>query len=200
MAMVRVVLLAVALVAWSVGARAGPLFDAAAQGDLALVERLLASGSPVDEPGRNRETPLMAAALGRLLEVAALLVDRGADVMARNRGGLTPLHAAAYAGSAEIAALLLDHGAALEDRANKAGVTPLLVAVEQGGLAVTELLVARGADIEVLDDDGYSPLTQAWSRHHPEVVRLLKAHGAVCQSVEVLGGESYRESCLKAGS
>jgi ankyrin repeat protein len=132
------VMLAVALAIVSV-AQAGPLFDAARQGDRASVERLLADGAAVDEPGRNAETPLMAAALAGEVAIAELLLAQGAEVMARNAGGFTPLHAAAYAGSAEIAAMLLEKGAALDDAANKASVTPLLIAAEQDHAVVVEL-------------------------------------------------------------
>jgi ankyrin repeat protein len=50
-----------------------------------------------------------------------------------------------------------------------------------------------------LDKDGYSPLSQAWSKKHVDVVRLLKQHGATCQSAEVLGGDGYYQQCIVAG-
>jgi hypothetical protein len=112
-------------------AHSGPLFDAAARGDVAAVEKLLGEGVEVDQRGRNAETPLIAAALAGETATAESLIVRGADVMARNKGGLTPLHAAAYSGSAEVARLLLDHGADLEDRANVSGATPLILAAEE---------------------------------------------------------------------
>ena len=44
-------------------AHSGPLFDAAARGDVAAVEKFLGEGVGVDQRGRNAETPLIAAAL-----------------------------------------------------------------------------------------------------------------------------------------
>lgn len=194
-----VVVLVASLLALAGPAGAGALFDAAARGDLAAVERLLAEGLAVDEPGRNAETPLIAAALHDRPEVAARLIDAGADVMARNAGGLTPLHAAAYGGSVAVARLLLEHGAALEDQANVAGATPLSLAAEQDQVAVAELLIAAGADIARPDADGFTPLTQAWAKKRHNMVRLLKQHGATCQPVEFLGSEEFHRRCVAAG-
>jgi len=180
-------------------AQAGPLFEAAGKGDLATTERLLDEGAGVDERGRNKETPLIAAALAGSAEIAALLIDRGADVMARNRGGYTALHAAAYSGSVEIARLLLDHGAALEDRENVSDHTPLFLAAEEDRIAVAELLLARGADPTVIDRDGFSVLTQSWAKKRVAMVRLLKQHGATCQTAEVLGSEDFHRRCAETG-
>ncbi len=181
-------------------ARAGPLFDAAAQGDLLIVEDLLSTSGGVDERGANQETPLMAAALNDQPEIAAALLEAGADVMARNKGGLTPLHAAAYGGSVEVAALVLDNGAVLGDRENVSGATPLMLAAEQGHVAVAELLIERGADIGQPDRDGFTPLSQAWAKQRTDIVRLLKGHGATCQPAEVLGSEEYYRRCVEAGT
>ncbi len=180
-------------------AHSGPLFDAAARGDVAAVEKLLGEGVEVDQRGRNAETPLIAAALAGETATAESLIVRGADVMARNKGGLTPLHAAAYSGSAEVARLLLDHGADLEDRANVSGATPLILAAEENRVAVAELLIAHGADLSIADRDGYTALTQAWAKMRTEMVRLLKRHGATCQPVEILGTDDYYHRCVEAG-
>jgi ankyrin repeat protein len=193
------VLLAVA-VAVAPGAEAGPLFDAAARGDTWTVQELLAGTAPVDEPGLNAETPLMAAALNDHPEVAERLLAAGADVMARNKGGLTPLHAAAYGGSVAVARLLLDKGAMLEDRENVAGATPLQLAAEQDNVAVATLLIERGADLALTDREGFTPLTVAFWKRRNGAVRLLKQHGAACQPAEVLGSEELHRQCVAAGS
>jgi ankyrin repeat protein len=178
---------------------ADQLFDAANAGDLPTVERLLTGGAAVNAPGRNGETPLIIAALNGRQDIAALLLAHGADAQARNAGGFTPLHAAAYSGSAPIALLLLAKGAALQDTSNKAHASPLMVAADEGRAEVAELFIVRGADLNTLDKDGFSPLSQAWAKKHPDVVRLLKRHGATCQSVEVLGNDAYYQQCVEAG-
>jgi hypothetical protein len=32
------------------------------------------------------------------------------------------------------------------------------------------------------------------------MVRLLKRHGAICQSVEIMGSEAYYRRCVEAGT
>jgi uncharacterized protein len=181
-------------------AYAGSLHDAARDGDLEQVRKLIGQGADIDERARNAETALMIAALADEAAVAEFLLAQGADVMARNEGGLTPLHAAAYAGSAEVVQLLLDHRAELEDRANFSGATPLMLAAEENRVAVAELLIARGADVNIPDRDGIMPITQAWAKRRTEMVRLLKRHGATCQSAEFLGSEDYYRRCVEAGT
>jgi ankyrin repeat protein len=178
---------------------AGPLFDAASNGDVATLEDLLNDGVDVDQPGRNSETPLMAAVLAGEAATAEMLITRGANIMARNKGGLTPLHAAAYSGGTDIALLLLLNGANIEDNANVSGASPLAVAAEEGSLGVAELLVDKGADMNALDRDGWSVLTAAWMKKRTGIVYLLKQHGVTCQPVEVLGTEEYHRKCVEFG-
>ena len=197
--MLQLVVIALTAVLHFGMAQAGPLFDAAGRGDMIAVQALVKAGADVDERGRNAETPLLAAALAGAQPVAEYLIDHGADVMARNRGGLTPLHAAAYSGGVDVARLLLDHGAALEDNGNFSGATPLILAAEENRIEVAKLLLARGANPLAVDRDGFSVLAQAWAKKRPEMVRLLKVHGATCPSAELMGSEDYYRRCLEAG-
>ena len=101
---------------------------AAQAGDLAAIERHLASGATVDalDP-EHGGTPLMwAAATGRA-EAMELLIGRGADVNAADSEGGTALHAAAFLGHEKAVELLIRSGANV-NAANKRGETPLYVA------------------------------------------------------------------------
>ena len=199
--MLRIVVASVLIFSGAtIQAHAGPLHDAARDGDVETVREMAGQGTALDAPGDNGETPLILAILEGHADVVEALIEQGADVMARNERGLTPLHAAAYAGSAGTARLLLDHGAELEDRDNVSGATPLIVAAEQNHVAVAELLLARGADLEIPDGDGFTALTQAWAKQRPQMVRLLKRHGATCQPIEILGSEDYHRRCVEAGT
>lgn len=198
--MIRMVAASVLIVSGAFQAYAGPLHDAARDGNVETVRELAGQGTALDARGENGETPLILAILEGHADVADTLIELGADVMARNERGLTPLHAAAYAGSAGTAQLLLDRGAELEDRSNVSGTTPLIVAAEQNHVAVAELLLARGADLKIPDGDGFTALTQAWAKQRAEMVRMLKRHGATCQPVEILGSEDYLRRCVEAGT
>ncbi len=183
--MLRTLLIVLALCIPVAAAADESLYKAAAKGDTAVIESLLASGTAVDSLGPDKETPLHAAALGGQVEAAELLLAKGADVMARNSGGFTPLHAAAYSGSLPVAILLLDNKAARDDAANKAGVTPLFIAAETNHPEIVELMIARGADVKGREAHGYSALTRAFWKGHTDMVRLLKRHGLVCESPPV---------------
>ena len=76
----------------------------------------------------------------------------------------------------------------------------MLVAAEQNQAAVVELLIARGATVSAPESHGYMPLTRAFWKGHVDVVRLLKRHGATCQSAEVLGGAESYQQCVAAGN
>lgn len=194
-AMLRVLVVLFAVMAPALAIAGEPLFEAAAKGDVAAIENLLASGAAVDARDQDQATPLIAAALGGQVEAAKLLLAKGADVMARNSGGFTALHAAAYGGSAEVAALLLDNKAARDDTANKAGTTPLFVAAETNHLEVVELMISKGADVSQTESHGYFPTTRAFWKGHVDMVRLLKRHGAVCQETK-LSADEYKR-CLE---
>ena len=129
---------------------------------------------------------------------AAALIEAGADIEARNDRGFTALHAAAYSGSREIATLLLDHGAEVDARSMHA-ITPLHVAAEENQAAVAELLIARGAEVEAIQGvrlhaaEPGDLLSRA-----PQVMALLKRHGAKCQPKETIGAS--QAACLAAGN
>ena len=171
-----------------------PLSDAAAKGDTAAIESLLAGGTAVDARDGDQATPLINAALKGQVEAAKLLLAKGADVTARNSGGFTALHAAAYSGNVEIAALLLDNKADRDDTANKAGVTPLFAAAEMNHSGIVALLIAKGANASQKESHGYLPTTRALWKGHVDMVRLLKHHGVMCQD-GILSASEYQQ-CL----
>lgn len=175
---------------------AGPLHDAAREGDLDVISQLLSQGVDVNSRDESRETALIEAALSAQTRIAAVLIEAKADIEARNDRGFTALHAAAYSGSVEIAALLLDHGAEV-DALSKHKITPLHVAAEENQAAVAELLIARGAEVEAIQVYGYTPLSRATFMKSTQVMALLKKHGAKCQPRKTIGA-SYA-ACAAVG-
>ncbi|MEK1893054.1 MAG: ankyrin repeat domain-containing protein [Rhizobium sp.] len=190
-------LVAVILCLWIAAVSAGPIHDAARDGDLDVISQLLSQGVDIDSRNESRETALIEAALSGQTKIAAVLIEASADIEARNDRGFTALHAAAYSGSAEIAALLLDRGAKV-DALSKHKITPLHVAAEENQAAVAELLIARGAAVEAIQAYGYTPLSRATFMKSTQVMILLKKHGANCQSKKTMGA-SYA-ACVAAGN
>ena len=161
--------------------------DAARRGDLPAVSKLLDQGVAPDAKDETGETPLLSASLGGHSDVVAILVERGAKTGSRNDRGLTPLHGAAYAGSLETVRLLVESGAAVNDAENVFKVTPLIVAAEEGHADVVSFLAGHGADLEWTERAGYTALSRATFRDHPEAIKALAKAGAKCQSKEQIG-------------
>jgi len=96
------------LASWIFGAD-GALFRAAARGDAALIEELIASGANVNAASRRGYTPLHRAAQNGNTEAVALLLKKGANAEAATIEGLTPLEMARMNGHRAAAALLSNH-------------------------------------------------------------------------------------------
>ncbi|KAJ9510319.1 hypothetical protein QJQ45_015773 [Haematococcus lacustris] len=98
---------------------AGPLVMLALARDNKVeeIERLVASGVPVDSSNQMGQTALHIAALWGNLEAAAALLRLGTPANIRNTRGSTPLHFAASAkrNCREMCELLLQHGAHTDD-------------------------------------------------------------------------------------
>ena len=90
---------------------AEPLHEAAKEGDLAKVKRLITEGSDVNVRDEIGFTPLHFAAYRGYKDVAGLLILKGANVNAADNKDTTPLHLAAVRGHKEIVELLIVKGA-----------------------------------------------------------------------------------------
>ena len=87
-------------------AAAGPLHDAARNGDTKAIARLLAAGAVVYVQDAYGNTPLHRAADNGQLAAIAALRGAGADVNARNKEGSTPIQLALRNGNEAAAAAL----------------------------------------------------------------------------------------------
>ena len=73
----------------------GDLIDAAKEGNLEKVRRLIQNGANVHERDSELQaTPLHWASYNGHLDVAQFLIQNGADVKARKKNQETPLHIA----------------------------------------------------------------------------------------------------------
>ncbi len=151
-----------------------PLHWAAGQGDLAIVELLLAHGADPNETTRidNIETPIeVAVSEGRSAVVDRLsplttrldwehasqsgklaelrrLIGNGHDIDATDGYGQTALMRAAHGGHADAVRWLIDHGAQL-DHTSKFGLSALMLAVVAGHPRIARTLADSGADTTI---------------------------------------------------
>ncbi|MCY4119322.1 MAG: ankyrin repeat domain-containing protein [Acidobacteria bacterium] len=95
-------------------------------------------------------------------ESVAACLRGGADLEARDSRNHTPLHQAAlYNANPAVLQLLLDAGVDLEARSEWSGHTPLMYAATQNTLAVLQVLLEAGADVEARNNRGDTPLHEA---------------------------------------
>jgi ankyrin repeat protein len=136
---------------------AGPIHDAADNGDLAGVQAELDKGADVNAKDNDGWTPLHIAASKNHREIVELLIAKGADVNATGesssvfiwQGGFTPLHYAAVNGHKEI----------------------------------VELLISEGADVNAKADNGLTPRDWAIKRTHTKIADFLRTHGGKTSSI-----------------
>jgi ankyrin repeat protein len=157
--------------------RALDLFEAAAIGDRARVDELLAA----DPASAAAVTPdgftalHLAAFFAGDSDIARALLGAGApvDVHAANDMRVTPLGSAAAAGARDVASALLDAGADA-NAAQAGGYTPLHSAAANGDPALVDMLLAHGAEAARVADDGRTPADFAAERGHPELAERLR--------------------------
>ena len=152
------------------------LFEAAALGDTAQLERLLAA-----DPYAARSfsgdgwTPLHLAAAFASPDAVKVLLAHGADVHARSKNPLSnqPLHAAvALNTSAEVVIALLDAGADINAK-QAGGYTPLHQAADSGKAEIVAVLLARGADRSALCDKAKTAADYARAKDRIALADLL---------------------------
>jgi hypothetical protein len=182
--------------------QAASLVAAAAAGDIAEIDRLLASGVAIDAeapapppPGqplfglgqlfpeggpRHAMTPLLTALVHRQARAAEMLLDRGADPNRAHPLFGTPVHSTAAAGDAEMLQLIIDRGGDVNAR-NFQGQTILqILAANRHSLdclaQAKAMMKSLGPRVDPLFDQ-LSKLalpTEGWDRCE----QLLKARGA----------------------
>src|SRR3990167_2447934 len=150
-----------------------PLWVAAENGHLEVVEVLIKCGANIDQVC-NGGTPLFIAAQTGYGDVVKVLIDAKANID-QICNGYTPLYVAAQNGHLEVVKVLID-GKANIDWIYK-GFTPLYVAAQQGHADVVKALIDAKANIDQICN-GYTPLWIAAHNGHLEVVKTLIMAGA----------------------
>ena len=136
------------------------LHEAVQQKDNATIEKLIASGKPLDIQDRNGWTALLFAIKGGDRHAVKMLLAAGASPDVADRLGQTPLHLAVTK-SIDITHMLIKANADVDAR-NAGGVTVLMMAAGRGRQDIVDILLAAGARLDYKDYQGNSILD--WSR------------------------------------
>lgn len=158
------------------------LLDAAAGGDLAGVNRLIAAGADLEQRDGQRRTPLLLAVAGNHVAVAEALLAAGASPNAQAANQDTPWLLAGASGRAEIVAAMLPLKPDLSLR-NRYGGNALIPACERAHVETVRLLLTSGIDVNHVNDLGWTCLLEIvilgdGGPRHQQVARLVLAAGA----------------------
>lgn len=162
------------------GAAAGALADAAAQGNVDAVRALLRDGADVNEAQGDGMTALHWTAEQGDAALAAMLIQAGSSLEAGTRiGNYTPLHIASRNGHADIVHALIQAGADVNAKTSNSGATPLHLAAASGDRDTVTRLLTAGADREAREFQwGQTPLIFAAAANRVDAIEVLLDAGA----------------------
>jgi len=170
------------------------LHQAAEDGDLAEVKRLIAEGADVnaaDQEHTVKWTPLIAAASGGDVQVVKVLLENRAKVNATDSHGYTPLYYALWTdgnNSEEIVRALIASGADVNKRSpSDKRYPPLAFAIWlwEGREGNVKALLDAGADVGVKDDNGLTALYWAAFDSSKDVLDLILANGNYANTIHL---------------
>ncbi|XP_044220811.1 ankyrin repeat and SOCS box protein 9-like [Thunnus albacares] len=157
-----------------------PIHDAAFNGHVLALQRLIAQGTCVNLSTLDQVSPLHGACIQGHVACAKLLVENGANVNNSTVDGQSPLSEACARGHVTCISLLLQHGAtALGTNQSN---SPIHLAAAKGHPECIEPLVQYGADVDQYVDQSGSPLHAACTNQQLSSVRKLLQLGASVNS------------------
>jgi ankyrin repeat protein len=156
--------------------------DAVEAGDIADVKSYLDKDPCLVSIGDIRYkggglTPVLHMAIDKSRpDIVKLLLSRGADANVKNGSGeLGPLHVAAKQGRSEIIPILIAFGADLDGKRGNFRFPPLSFAANA---EVAETLINYGADVNLRNENGFTPLHLLAEQGYIEAAEVLLKHGA----------------------
>jgi ankyrin repeat protein len=180
------------------------VFEAAAHGDTAEIEQLIAAGSNPNVQDSRSRTPLMVAAFFGHHDAARALIRAGANPNARDRQRYDILTIAAVNDDAEMIAILLAAGANPRAVAGPYDSTALIAAAHLGHAAIVDALIAARAPIDHINNLGWTALSQAivlgnGSAGHVASVAALVRAGADVNITDRQGQRAIDHARSRAG-
>jgi ankyrin repeat protein len=156
------------------------LHAAAANGDVAAIEQLVADGEKPNVQDSRSRTPLMVAAFRRQQAAAQALLHLGANPNARDGDGYDVLTIAAINHDVELLKLALAGGANARAVVGRDGGSALISAAQLGFVDIVHALIEANADIDHVNGRGWTALITAvvlgnGSKQHIETVEALVA-------------------------
>jgi ankyrin repeat protein len=161
----------------STPANENALREAALEGLVQEVHRLLTLGTQANAADEDGRTALMLAAFNGHTSSVQALIDKGAVIDTPDQIGRTALIYAASGPNTEVVQLLLKHKANPNVVDKEEEWTALMFASAEGHAQVVSLLLQHGADVTLKDTDGETAHDFALNSGHSEVAKLLAGAG-----------------------
>jgi len=154
-----------------------PLMIAVENGNLKMVETILALGAAVDVTTQQGFTALhLAASLGHTV-ICSTLIEAGASTDAKAEHGVTPLLTAAQNGHVETVRALIAIGVDVNQCAEH-GISALHLAASVGDVHAVAALCEAGADVNATTASHVTALEFAAANGNTDTARILCSHGA----------------------
>jgi ankyrin repeat protein len=175
------------------------LMEAINQGDVAVVQALVAKTTDVNHPEPDGTTPLHLAVQRDDLEIVDLLLRAGANAKAMTRYGVTPLYLACTNGNATIIEKLLAAGADANTSLPE-GEPAIMTAARNGTVAAVRALLAHGADPNARDGwKGQTALMWAAARNNAAAAQALIEAGSDVHTKTKSGAFTALQFAVRGG-
>ncbi len=158
------------------------LLEAADQGHVSTINRLLMAGAKVDVRDDMNRSPLLLAVASDRIEAVKVLLSEGADINAQANDMDTPWLLAGALGRTDMLRLMLAKNPDFSKR-NRYGGNALIPACHYGHVETVKLLLATKIDLNHVNSLGWTCLLEAvilgdGGPKHQEIVRLVLQAGA----------------------
>jgi hypothetical protein len=137
------------------------LHEAAAKGDVAAIERLVAAGEKPDIQDSKSRTPLIVAVYMKQYDAAHALLKHGANPNAMEIDHYDIVTIAAVRNDVEMLKIALDAGASAKNVTSRYQGTALIAAAHLGHVEAVKLLIAAKAQLNHVNNLGWTALMEA---------------------------------------
>lgn len=132
-------------------------------------------------------------------QVASIIGEDGDGIV-----GITSLMNATINDDAQAVKFFSKSGSTIINQKNIGGASALHIAARRGNVEIAKILIENGADVNISDNEGWTPLMRAASSKNIDLVRLLMSNGAdprkmnsVLETVIVSATSSGCSVCLE---
>ena len=161
----------------------GGLHAAAAKGDVAAIERLVATGTDKEAVDSRKRTPLHVAAFQKQHEAARLLLRLGANPNALEIDRYDIVTIASVANDVPMLKIALDGGGNPRAITSRYDGTALIAAAHLGHAEIVRMLIAAGAPLDHINNLKWTALIESivlgdGGRNHTDTLSALVKAGA----------------------